>query len=120
MWGAILIAASLLEQAGLARLATIKKDYKAGKLSIPAALQDALWIPPEPIPNIGGGIPSSHTSDPRCAVYWAAMKAIDLHCGGTGDLFGSAMDQFTEPQQATAADVAEMMREAAGSIPRPE
>lgn len=107
LWGALHVAAGLLEASpGLARLATISRDYKAGKLSVPAALQDALWPPPEPLPRVDMGIPQHDPADYRCALYWRALQAVDEHCGGC------ALD-FSETPQATAATVAAMMRDAA-------
>ena len=104
VWGLLRVAADLLEASpGLARLATVSRDYRAGKLSVPAALQDALWLTPDRVPNIDGGIPRTHPGDARCALYWRAMHAVDEHCGG--DMF-----DVTEAAGATAASVAAMMR----------
>ncbi len=113
IWGTLRIAADLLEEAGLARLATIRADYDAGKLSVFAALQDALWQTFDQVPNIDGGIPRSCKHDPRCALYWDAIRVLDRFCGGPGDVWTEQIDKFTEPPDATAAGVADMMRQAA-------
>lgn len=114
-WGVLLRAAALLEDGpGLARLDTVLKDHKAGKLSVYDALQDALWPPPEDIPK--GGIPQHDDREPRCALYWAAVRALDLHCGGNGRSF-AGIDAVTEPADATATSVAEHMRQAAAALP---
>lgn len=118
-WGALLVAADLLEQAGLARLETIRRDYDAGKLSVFAALQDALWGSYDKVPNVDNGIPRSCPGDPRCALYWDAVRVLNRFCGGTDDTWpGDAIDAHTEPPEATATSVADLMR-CAASHPRP-
>lgn len=120
VWGALLIAADLLEKAGLARLETIRRDYDAGKLSVFAALQDALWGSYDKVPNIDSGIPRICADDPRCAMYWEAIRGLNQFCGGTDDMWPvDAIDAHTEPPEATAASVADLMRRAASQT-RPE
>lgn len=114
VWGALLVAADLLEEAGLARLATLRRDYDAGKLSVFAALQDALWGSYDKVPNIDGGIPRSCADDPQCALYWAAIRVLNQFCGGDDTMWPiDAIDAHTEPPEATAAGVADLMRRAA-------
>lgn len=110
VWGTLSVAADLLEASpGLARLATIARDYRAGKLSVPAALQDALWITPNLVPHVDCGIPQYDPADRRCALYWAAMRALDEHGGGS-------FDTFAEAAHATTASVAAIMREVAATL----
>lgn len=111
-WGALLVAADLLEQSkGLARITNLTADYKVGKLDPYAALQDALWPPPDTIPRIDGGIPADRTTG---RPYWAAIKLFDLALGGPGELWSPLIDQLAEDSKSTAASVAARMREAAG------
>lgn len=110
-WGALLAAANLLEQSkGLARISTLTADYKMGKLDPYAALQNALWPPPDTIPRVYGGIPADRTTG---RPYWAAIKLFDLGLGSSGELWSTVIDQLTESPGATAASVAARMREAA-------
>lgn len=111
-WGALLRAADLLEACpGLARISTLQQDYLAGKLDPFAALQDALWVTPDNIPRVDGGIPADKNTG---CPYWAAVKMFDLGLGGTGELWSPAIDKLLEDPAATAASVAALMRKAAG------
>lgn len=113
VWGALLVAADLLQQAGLAKLATLKKDYKSGKLCVATALQDALWPPPDKIPFVDGGIPVRHPHDSRCTQYWDALSHLDRYCGGHGDWLLSSAYDLIEGANGTADGVADLMRSAA-------
>lgn len=121
VWGVLMVAARLLEaSAGLARYDHYAKDHKAGKLTVYSALQDALWPPPEPVFRFDHGIPSSPPGgrtdkpywDPRCALYWEAVRLLDRQCGGDGKSL-DGIDKVCDAASVSVADVAARMRLAA-------
>jgi len=112
-WGALLVAADILEQsAGLTRADRVAADYIAGRSDPYAALRNALWPAPEQIPWEHGGIPVDRTTG---RPYWAALRRLDISLGGYGDGMLAEIDRLCEAPGATVASVAAAMRDAARS-----
>lgn len=89
-WGALLAAANLLEQSkGLARISTLTADYKMGKLDPYAALQNALWPPPDTIPASTVASPPTGPLDGRIGLpsnFSTSGWAAPVNCGALSSI----------------------------------
>jgi hypothetical protein len=104
-WGALLVAANILEQRGLAQGHgyTLANQIRNGRVDPFLALQLALW--PDTPPSMDGEIPEDRVSG---RPYWAAVARLKSSLGRDVAEFVGGADTAT---------VAAAMRAAAGHRP---
>lgn len=101
-WGALLAAANILERSAAS---TGLDPY--------AALQDALWPPPEAVPLDPAG--QVRGDDTTGRLYWGALGRLDVTLGGTGHGELAAIGRLLKVPGQTVAAVVDAMRQAACS-----